>query len=110
MPSMPSVVRGGEVWIAAGFGLMHGLAFATLLGGLDVGTESLVTSRRRDVSPEPEQRLLWHYVQIGQKPQTCSRTTRLRTSLISASALLRIRTCEVTRLSFARQPAMSGDR
>jgi hypothetical protein len=31
------------VWIAAGFGLMHGLAFATLLGGLDVGTGSLVT-------------------------------------------------------------------
>ena len=40
------VVRGGEVWIAAGFGLMHGLAFATLLGGLDLGTGSLVTELR----------------------------------------------------------------
>jgi hypothetical protein len=37
------IVRGGEVWIAAGFGLMHGLAFAALLGGLDLGRGSLVT-------------------------------------------------------------------
>jgi hypothetical protein len=37
------IVRGGEVWIAAGFGLMHGLAFAALLGALDLGRGSLVT-------------------------------------------------------------------
>jgi HupE/UreJ protein len=37
------VVRRGEVWIATGFGLMHGLAFAALLGGLDLGRGSLVT-------------------------------------------------------------------
>ncbi len=37
------IARGGEVWIAAGFGLMHGLAFAALLGQLDVGRASLVT-------------------------------------------------------------------
>ncbi|MCX4763685.1 HupE/UreJ family protein [Streptomyces sp. NBC_01275] len=36
------LVPGGEAWIAAGFGLMHGLAFATLLGGLDLGRGSLV--------------------------------------------------------------------
>ena len=36
------IVRGGEVWIAAGFGLMHGLAFAALLGQLDLGPGSLV--------------------------------------------------------------------
>ena len=36
------LVRGGEVWIAGGFGLMHGLAFAALLGGLDLGRGSLV--------------------------------------------------------------------
>jgi hypothetical protein len=35
--------RGGETWIAAGFGLMHGLAFAALLGQLDLGGGSLVT-------------------------------------------------------------------
>jgi hypothetical protein len=37
------VVRGGEVWIASGFGLMHGLAFAALLGGLDLSRGSLLT-------------------------------------------------------------------
>ena len=37
------VVRGGEVWIAGSFGLMHGLAFAALLGGLDLNRTSLVT-------------------------------------------------------------------
>jgi hypothetical protein len=37
------IVRGGEVWIAAGFGLMHGLAFAALLGGLDLSRGSLLT-------------------------------------------------------------------
>jgi hypothetical protein len=36
------IVRGGEVWIAAGFGLMHGLAFAALLGALDLGRGSLI--------------------------------------------------------------------
>ncbi|MGW1622200.1 HupE/UreJ family protein [Streptomyces sp. NPDC002172] len=38
------LVPGGEAWIAAGFGLMHGLAFAALLGGLDLGQGSLVTT------------------------------------------------------------------
>jgi len=38
------LVPGGETWIAAGFGLMHGLAFAALLGGLDLGRGSLVVS------------------------------------------------------------------
>jgi HupE / UreJ protein len=38
------VVRGGEVLIAVGFGLMHGLAFAALLGGLDLGRGSLVAA------------------------------------------------------------------
>lgn len=37
------IVRRGEVWIATGFGLMHGLAFAALLGGLDLDRGSLVT-------------------------------------------------------------------
>ena len=37
------IVRGGEVWIAGGFGLMHGLAFAALLGRLDLSRSSLVT-------------------------------------------------------------------
>lgn len=37
------IVRGGEVGIAGGFGLMHGLAFAALLGRLDLGRGSLVT-------------------------------------------------------------------
>jgi hypothetical protein len=37
------IVRGGEIWIAAGFGLMGGLACATLLGRLDLGRGSLVT-------------------------------------------------------------------
>jgi len=37
------IVRGGEIWIAAGFGLMHGLAFAALLGRLDLSRGSLVT-------------------------------------------------------------------
>ncbi|OHV28733.1 hypothetical protein BCD49_37540 [Pseudofrankia sp. EUN1h] len=36
------LVPGGEAWIAAGFGLMHGLAFAALLGGLDLGHGSLI--------------------------------------------------------------------
>ena len=35
--------RRGEPWIAAGFGLMHGLAFAALLGHLDLSRGSLVT-------------------------------------------------------------------
>lgn len=38
------LVRRGEVLIAGGFGLLHGLAFATLLGGLDLSRESLVTT------------------------------------------------------------------
>ncbi|WP_329252336.1 HupE/UreJ family protein [Streptomyces sp. NBC_01478] len=38
------LVPGGETWIAAGFGLMHGLAFAALLGDLDLGRGSLVTT------------------------------------------------------------------
>jgi hypothetical protein len=37
------VVRGGEVAIAVGFGLMHGLAFAGVLGELGLGRSSLVT-------------------------------------------------------------------
>jgi hypothetical protein len=37
------IVRGGEIWIATGFGLMHGLAFAALLGQLDLGRASLVS-------------------------------------------------------------------
>ncbi|WP_285473153.1 HupE/UreJ family protein [Actinoplanes sp. NBRC 101535] len=37
------LVRGGEAWIAAGFGLMHGLAFAALVADLGLGRESLVT-------------------------------------------------------------------
>jgi hypothetical protein len=37
------IARGDEVWIATGFGLMHGLAFAALLGGLDLSRGSLVT-------------------------------------------------------------------
>jgi HupE / UreJ protein len=37
------ISRGGEPWIAAGFGLMHGLAFAALLGRLDLSRTSLVT-------------------------------------------------------------------
>jgi hypothetical protein len=36
------LVPGGEAWIAAGFGLMHGLAFAALLGDLGLGHGSLV--------------------------------------------------------------------
>lgn len=36
------VVRGGEVGIAAGFGLMHGLAFAGVLGELGLGRSSLL--------------------------------------------------------------------
>jgi hypothetical protein len=38
------LVPGDETWIAAGFGLMHGLAFAALLSGLDLGRGSLVVS------------------------------------------------------------------
>jgi hypothetical protein len=37
------IVHGGEIWIAAGFGLMHGLAFAALLGPLNLSRGSLVT-------------------------------------------------------------------
>jgi hypothetical protein len=37
------IVGGGETWIAAGFGLMHGLAFAALLGELELSRTSLVT-------------------------------------------------------------------
>ena len=36
------LVRNGEVWIGAGFGLLHGLAFASLLGQLNLGRGSLV--------------------------------------------------------------------
>ena len=36
------IVRGGEVWIATGFGLMHGLAFAALLSELDLSGGSLI--------------------------------------------------------------------
>lgn len=38
------LVRRGEVVIAGGFGLLHGLAFATLLGSLDLSRTSLVTT------------------------------------------------------------------
>ncbi|MFY0405413.1 HupE/UreJ family protein [Solicola sp. PLA-1-18] len=38
------LVRRGEVLIAGGFGLLHGLAFATLLGDLDLSRTSLVTT------------------------------------------------------------------
>lgn len=36
------LVRNGEVWIGAGFGLLHGLAFASLLGQLNLARGSLV--------------------------------------------------------------------
>ncbi|NRG41068.1 HupE/UreJ family protein [Rathayibacter sp. VKM Ac-2835] len=36
------LVKGGEAWIAGGFGLMHGLAFAALIDELDLGRDSLV--------------------------------------------------------------------
>lgn len=38
------LVRRGEVLIAGGFGLLHGLAFASLLGSLDLERSSLVTT------------------------------------------------------------------
>ena len=38
------LVRRGEVLIAGGFGLLHGLAFAAILGGLDLSRTSLVTT------------------------------------------------------------------
>ena len=38
------LVRRGEVFIAGGFGLLHGLAFATLLGQLDLSRSNLVTT------------------------------------------------------------------
>ncbi|MEU4244838.1 HupE/UreJ family protein [Actinoplanes sp. NPDC026619] len=38
------LVPGGEAWIAAGFGLMHGFAFATLIGGLGLTQGSLLTN------------------------------------------------------------------
>ncbi|HEY0240911.1 MAG TPA: HupE/UreJ family protein [Friedmanniella sp.] len=38
------LVRRGEVLIAGGFGLLHGLAFAALLGSLDLSRSSLVTT------------------------------------------------------------------
>lgn len=38
------LARRGETWIALIFGLMHGLAFAALLGRLDLGTGSLVVT------------------------------------------------------------------
>ena len=38
------LVRRGEVLIAGGFGLLHGLSFASLLGSLDLGRSSLVTT------------------------------------------------------------------
>jgi len=37
------IARRGEPWIAVGFGLMHGLAFAALLGELNLSRTSLVT-------------------------------------------------------------------
>jgi hypothetical protein len=39
------LVRRGEIFIAAGFGLLHGRAFATLLGLLDLSSRNLVTAR-----------------------------------------------------------------
>jgi hypothetical protein len=36
------LTRGGEMWIAAGFGLVHGLGFAAGLEGLDLSRSSLV--------------------------------------------------------------------
>ncbi|GDY75660.1 hypothetical protein SAV31267_051450 [Streptomyces avermitilis] len=39
----PLVAR-GEVFIASGFGLVHGLAFASLIGDLGLGRGSLVTT------------------------------------------------------------------
>jgi len=36
------LVRGGEAWIAVGFGLMHGLAFAALIDDLGLGRGNLV--------------------------------------------------------------------
>ena len=38
------LVRRGEVLIAASFGLLHGLAFAALLGELDLSRRSLITT------------------------------------------------------------------
>ncbi|WP_163550540.1 HupE/UreJ family protein [Candidatus Frankia nodulisporulans] len=38
------LVRRGEVLIAVTFGLLHGLAFAALLGALDLGRRSLLTT------------------------------------------------------------------
>jgi len=38
------LVRWGEVFIAGGFGLLHGLAFAALLGSLDLSRTGLVTT------------------------------------------------------------------
>jgi len=38
------LVRRGEVLIAGGFGLLHGLAFAAILGDLDLSRTSLVTT------------------------------------------------------------------
>jgi len=38
------LVRRCEVFIAGGFGLLHGLAFAAVLGGLDLSRTSLVTT------------------------------------------------------------------
>ncbi|MDI9903710.1 HupE/UreJ family protein [Rhodococcus sp. IEGM 1409] len=37
------IVRGGEVWIAGCFGLVHGIAFATLLNDLHTSGSSLIT-------------------------------------------------------------------
>ena len=38
------LIRGGEAYIAAGFGLVHGLAFATLLSGLGLHGGALVSA------------------------------------------------------------------
>lgn len=38
------LVRRGEILIAGGFGLLHGLSFAAVLGGLDLSRSSLVTT------------------------------------------------------------------
>ena len=42
--AMRPLVRRGEVLIAGGFGLLHGLSFASLLGSLDLERSSLVTT------------------------------------------------------------------
>ena len=38
------IFSGREAWVAAGFGLVHGLAFATILANLNLGTSQLMLS------------------------------------------------------------------